>query len=109
MSPKRVITICLLFLVRLPVPLLAADQWMVRRETSSGVCHLQKKTASLLGVNLAGPFDSRKGACLKAKDLYDPDGTDSSKCTTYGQGTIGGCKNEVILLPVTTDTHSTTR
>jgi hypothetical protein len=95
------ITIFLLFLEGLSAPLFAADQWMVRRETSSGACHVQKKTASPLGVDLAGPFDSRKGACLKAKDLYDPDGTDSSKCFTYGQGTVDGCKNEAVPLPGT--------
>ena len=99
-------TTCLLSLMGFSTTLFAADQWMVRRETSSGACHVQKRTASPLGADLAGPFDTRKDACLKAKDLYDPDGTNSSKCSTYGQGTIDGCKKEVVPLPGPKDVGS---
>ena len=99
MRSERMIPMFLLSLVASSTPLFAADQWMLRRETSSGACHVQKKTASPLGADLAGPFSTRKDACLKAKDLYDSDGTDSAKCSAYGQGTITGCKNESVTLP----------
>jgi hypothetical protein len=99
MRSKRVIPMLLLLLVAFSAPLFAADQWMLRRETSSGVCHVQKKTASSLGADLAGPFNTRKDACLKAKDLYDSDGTGGAMCSGYGQGTITGCKNESVTLP----------
>jgi hypothetical protein len=88
-----------LFIVALSTPLLAADQWMIRRESSGGTCHVQKKTASPLGADLSGPFDTRRDACVKAKDLYDPDSTDPNKCFAYGQGTIDGCKKEAVPLP----------
>lgn len=100
---RWLIAIALFSLFNISSELFAADQWMLRRETSSGACHVQKKTASPLGADLAGPFDNRKDACNKASDLYDADGTDSSKCSTYGQGTIGGCKNEGVTLPPSTN------
>lgn len=99
MKLKATIAQILLLPMGVSGPLLAADQWMVRRESSSGTCHVQIKTASPLGADLAGPFDTRKDACLKAKDLYDPGATESGKCFTYGQGTIDGCKKEAVPLP----------
>lgn len=101
MKLKTSIAQVLLIPIGMSAPLSAADQWMVRRESSSGVCHVQIKTASPLGADLAGPFDTRKDACLKAKDLYDPNATDSSRCFTYGQGSIDGCKKEAVPLPGT--------
>ncbi len=99
MKEIRTSAIVLLAVVGISIPLFGADQWMLRRETSGGECHVQKKTASPLGADLAGPFDTRKDACLKAKDLYDPDATDPSKCSTYGNGTVDGCKNDGVPLP----------
>lgn len=75
------------------------DEWMVRRQTTSGICHVQLKTASPLGSDLAGPFSTRKDACEKASELYDSSGTDSSKCSGYGSGTASACKNDGIKLP----------
>jgi len=101
MTLKANIAQALLIIIGVPSSLFAADQWMVRRESSSGACHVQVKTASPLGADLAGPFDARKDACLKSKDLFDPDATDPSKCFTYGQGTVDGCKKEGVILPGT--------
>lgn len=106
MKSKARIAQVLLISIGVSSPLFAADQWMVRRETSSGTCHVQIKTASPLGADLAGPFDTRKDACIKAKDLFDPDATDPNKCFTYGQGTIDGCKKEAVVLPGAKDVHS---
>lgn len=105
----RFAPILLFFAISSSIPLFAADQWMVRRETSSGTCHVQIKTASPLGADLAGPFNSRKDACQKAKDLYDSDATDPNKCSGYGQGAIDGCKKDGVLLPGETKTSQTER
>ena len=101
MKPTANVAQALLILIGLSAPLFGADQWMLRRESSGGACHVQIKTASPLGADLAGPFDTRKNACIKAKNLYDPEATDPSKCFTYGQGTIDGCKKEAVPLPGT--------
>jgi hypothetical protein len=77
----------------------AADTWVVRQETSSTVCHVQNSTAAPLGRDLAGPFDSRKVACQKAKGLYDQSATDTNMCSGYGAGTVTGCKNDGVTLP----------
>lgn len=106
MTLKASIARALLISIGVPSPLFAADQWMVRRESSSGACHVQVKTASPLGADLAGPFDARKAACLKSKDRFDPDATDPNKCFTYGQGTVDGCKKEGVILPGTKNAHS---
>jgi hypothetical protein len=77
----------------------AADEWMLRVETSSRVCHVQLKTAAPLGDDFKGPFSSRKDACKEASNQYDGTLSDQGKCWTYGNGTIGGCKRDGIVLP----------
>jgi hypothetical protein len=77
-----------------------ADDWMVRRQTTSGVCHVQTTTVRpTLGNDLAGPYKNRKDACTKAKDLYDSSATDSKKCASYGGGTVEACSKENVSLP----------
>jgi hypothetical protein len=76
-----------------------AEDWMVRRETSSGVCHVQSKTASPLGPDLSGPFESRKAACQDAANLYEAASGDPQKCSSYGGGTVTGCLIDGIGLP----------
>jgi hypothetical protein len=80
-------------------PLMAADEWMLRVETSGRVCHVQPTTAAPLGKDLKGPFSTRKAACAEAKNQYDDSSSDPTKCWTYGQGTIDVCKKEGIDLP----------
>jgi hypothetical protein len=77
---------------------IAAD-WMLRVETSSRVCHVQLKTASPLGQDFKGPFSSRKTACGEAANQYDSTLSDQSKCWTYGNGTVDGCKQDGVVLP----------
>jgi len=93
-----ILTICLVNTSGVS-PSSAAEEWMVRRATMSGICHVQLKTASPLGSDLSGPFASRKAACESAKSLYDTSGTDSTKCSGYGQGTVDGCKKDSVVLP----------
>jgi hypothetical protein len=76
-----------------------ADDWMLRVETSSRVCHVQLVTASPLGADLKGPFSSRKDACTEASNQYDSTLSDTSKCWTYGHGTIDWCSSENVNLP----------
>jgi hypothetical protein len=76
-----------------------ADDWMLRVETSSRVCHVQLKTASPLGADLKGHFSSRKRACQEAINQYDDSGSDQKRCWRYGGGTISGCKSDGITLP----------
>lgn len=76
-----------------------ADEWMVRRQTTSGICHVQRKTASPLGADLAGPFATKKDACRRASELYDSSGTDTRKCSGYGSGTVSACESDGVKLP----------
>jgi hypothetical protein len=76
----------------------AAD-WMVRREPSSGACHVQLRTAAPLGADLSGPFPSRRSACLDAANRYEAATTDPQKCGTYGGGTVSGCNLDGVTLP----------
>ena len=78
---------------------IARADWMLRVETSSRVCHVQKQTAAPLGIDLHGPFSTRKDACQSAASEYDKTLSDTSKCWTYGSGTVRGCGNEGITLP----------
>ena len=75
-----------------------AEDWMVRRETSSGVCHVQRQTAASLGKDLSGPFSSRKAACEDAKKRFEAATTDREKCGAYGNGTVTDCKSEDVAL-----------
>jgi hypothetical protein len=76
-----------------------AEEWVLRKETSSAICHVQKSTASPLGEDYHGPFPNRKAACEDAKVSYDDSSTDKSKCIGYGRGTIDGCKVDGVSLP----------
>jgi hypothetical protein len=77
----------------------AADDWVLRRQTTSGACHVQSTTVRpTLGNDLAGPYKSRKDACAKAKELYDSSATDSKKCASYGGGTVDACSKESVSL-----------
>jgi hypothetical protein len=78
-----------------------ADDWMLRRQSPSLVCHVQLKTAAPLGSDFKGPFDSRKKACQSGADNYDKEMSDTTKCWGYGGGTISGCANDGITLPPT--------
>lgn len=88
-----------LYCIGLLVNPAAADDWMLRVETSSRVCHVQLKTAAPLGDDFKGPFSSRKAACQEALNQYDDAASDQGKCWTYGGGTISGCKSDGINLP----------
>jgi len=77
----------------------AEADWMVRRQTMGGICHVQMKTASPIGSDLSGPHSTRKIACTSAKQLYDSSGTDSKRCAEYGNGTVSSCKQDGVSLP----------
>lgn len=79
--------------------LASAADWMVRVQTTSRVCHIQVKTAAPLGVDLLGPFSTRKAACDAAAKAFDSTATDQSKCSAYGGGTEKGCKVDGVTLP----------
>jgi hypothetical protein len=76
-----------------------ADDWMVRVQTTSRVCHVQLKTAAPLGADFKGPLPSRKAACQEAANQYDDSASDQQKCWTYGDGTINGCGADGVTLP----------
>lgn len=98
---KYLFTAGLLLMAALILPTQAqADDWMVRVQTTSRVCHVQLKTAAPLGEDFRGPFPSRKAACQEAANQYDDSASDQSKCWTYGDGTVKGCKAEGITLPL---------
>ena len=94
-------TLCLVG-VLVTVPFLAnramADDWMLRVETSSRVCHVQLATASRLGADLSGPFSSRRDACVDAQNKYDSSLSDTSKCWDYGRGTVSWCSEDGVTL-----------
>jgi hypothetical protein len=77
----------------------SAEDWMVRVVTTSRTCNVQLKTASSLGADFKGPFPSRKAACQEAKNQYDKDFSNQSKCWTYGGGTVSGCNADGVSLP----------
>jgi hypothetical protein len=76
-----------------------AEDWMLRVQTTSRICHVQLKTASSLGQDFKGPFSTRKAACQEALNQCDKDISNPSKCWTYGGGTVDGCKAEGVTLP----------
>lgn len=78
-----------------------AEDWMVRRQGASQICHVQKKTASPLGQDFKGPFGSRKDACTSAAENYDDSKSKADKCWEFGGGTIDGCATEGVKLPPT--------
>ncbi len=57
-----------------------AGQYCVNRETSSGTCHVQETTESPLGVNILGPYVSRKEGSTAMCNAYDPGSTEPTKC-----------------------------
>lgn len=75
-----------------------ADEWMIRRQTTSGICHIQLKTASPLGSDLAGPFSTKKDACKKAAELYEAASTDPQKCSGFGGGSVSACSKEGVKI-----------
>lgn len=76
-----------------------ADDWMLRVQTMGRTCHVQLKTASPLGQDFKGPFQSRKAACQEASNQYDNSATDQQKCWTYGAGTVKVCMKDGVNLP----------
>ena len=76
-----------------------SEEWMVRRQSTSGICHVQLRTASPLGADIAGPFGSQREACKRASDLFDDTGTDQGRCSGYGNGSVSLCSNEGVKLP----------
>jgi hypothetical protein len=67
-----------------------AGEYCVNRETSSGACHVQETTESPLGVNILGPYTSRKNGVAAMCDIYDPGSADPTKCATVApSGTCG--------------------
>jgi hypothetical protein len=76
----------------------AAD-WMLRVVTTSRTCNVQLKNGAALGINLKGPFVTRKEACVEALNMYDRTTSDTSKCWVYGDGTVRACGSEGIMLP----------
>ena len=77
-----------------------ADDWVLRRETSSNACRVELAAASPLGViQLAGPFPSRSDACNAALNQYDSSMSDPSKCWSYVYQTINWCMGEGVALP----------
>lgn len=77
----------------------SAEEWMLRVEVSSRVCHVQLKTASKVGDDFKGPFAKRKGACEEAAAQFDSTSVDMTKCGSYGGGTIKGCAKDNVTLP----------
>lgn len=77
----------------------AENDWVLRRQTMSNVCHVQLKTAAPLGKTLVGSYPLRIVACQAALDLYDKNLEDTSKCWSYGGGTVAGCSKDGITLP----------
>jgi hypothetical protein len=98
----RTLTLCVVASIALSISSICvafADDWMLRVQTTSRVCHVQLKTAAPLGQDLKGPFASRKAACNEANNQYDDTLSDQSKCWTFGQGTRDGCKSDGVVLP----------
>jgi hypothetical protein len=85
------IILAILSLGVVQIDIARADDWMLRVETSSRVCHVQLKTASPLGSDMSGPFSSQEDACQEAARQFDSSLSDQSKCWTYGAGTRAGC------------------
>lgn len=78
---------------------MAARQWVVRRQSSSGICHVQLTTASPLGSDLGRPHDTEKAACEAAKARHEAASTASDKCSGFGAGTVSGCTADGVALP----------
>src|SRR5688572_25321574 len=76
-----------------------AAEWMVRRQTTSGICHVQLRTAAPIGVDLTGPHASEQQACSSAKTLYDGSELAQKKCSGYGKGTVNACARAGVKLP----------
>lgn len=78
---------------------MGARQWVVRRQSMAGICHVQLTTASPIGSDLDGPHGTRKAACEAAKARYEAASTASDKCSGFGSGTISGCVADGVTLP----------
>jgi hypothetical protein len=77
-----------------------AEDWVLRRDTSSSACRVELAAAPPLGViQIAGPFPSRGDACNAALDQYDSSMSDPSKCWSYVYQTINWCMGEGVNLP----------
>ena len=77
-----------------------ADDWVLRRDTSSNACRVEMATAPPIGViQIAGPFSSRGAACNAALDQYDNSMSDPSKCWSYVFQTVNLCEFEGVNLP----------
>jgi hypothetical protein len=70
-----------------------SGEYCVNRETSSGVCHVQGTTESpQLGINILGPYGSRKEGVGAMCNAYDAGSTDPNKCSAVAPS--GVCDNK---------------
>jgi hypothetical protein len=61
-----------------------------------GVCHVQETTESPLGVNILGPYSSRKDGVTAMCNAYDPGSTDPNKCSAAAP--LGVCDHKRSVL-----------
>src|ERR1019366_10163966 len=85
-------TLCQTATVRKDAICKNSGEYCVNRETSSGVCHVQETTESPLGVNMLGPYASRKDGVKGMCGAYDPGSTDPKKCSDVAPS--GACDNK---------------
>ncbi len=98
MRPTRVRPLILVVALSAASGNAMADQWVVNRTTTGAICHVQVTTAKPFGPRLSGPFPDRKSACQSAKESYN--NMDSQQgCSSYGGGTVDGCKSDGVKLP----------
>jgi hypothetical protein len=77
-----------------------ADNWLIARETMSGVCTVQLETSRpYLGTPLAGRYPTRKDACNQAVTLRTVDPAETQKCFDYSPATVTGCLIDGVNLP----------
>jgi len=94
----KIFVIAISILVPTAATLADGKPWVLRKVTTSNTCNVQKSTASPIG-DLVSDYDTRKDACVDAAARYDSNLSDSSKCWTYGGGTVDACKAEGVPLP----------
>ena len=79
----------------------SADQWTVRRATTSGACHVGKEPQQPTLGNILSTFADAKTACSdaqKRKVKTDNDTGNSTKCETYTTGAIDTCRKSDVTL-----------
>ena len=76
-----------------------AENYELRKEPSTSVCHVQSETSRPKLGDLLKTHPTRKAACEDAASRYDKDASDQSKCWTYGAGTVAACNDDDVKLP----------